>query len=44
MQTNTDFRLPLGDKNTELHFPLILSVIYQIGKISGAYVAMDVER
>jgi hypothetical protein len=44
MQTNTDFRPHLRDKNIELHVLLILSAIYQIEKISGTYLAMDEER
>lgn len=44
MQTNTDFRPHLGDKNIELRVPLILSAIYQIEKISGTYLAMGKER
>lgn len=43
MQTNRDFRPHLGDKNIELHVPLILSAIYQIEKISGTYLAMGKE-
>lgn len=44
MQTNTDFRPHLRDKNIELHVLLILSAIYQIEKISGTYLALGKER